>query len=159
MAEEPPALLGAQRRPLAADDRELLGGGRLGGPGQHAQLLAEQPVHQVGAGVPAAGEDLGGLEPVIELAAGDVGNRGPDRAFQNDPLLVAGDAALLAPVTVVLDDHHRLVPRGRNLDAEEMRAEFVRRAEVHGPGPSPLTARHPLVCSSMPSFSAKSLRS
>ena len=77
--EEPPALLGAQRRPLAADDGNLLLGRRLRGPGEHAELLAEQPVHQVGAGVPAAGEDLGGLESVVELAAGDVGDGRPDR--------------------------------------------------------------------------------
>ena len=128
--EEPPALLGPQRRPLAADDRELLVVGRLGRPGEHAQLLAEQPVHQVRAGVPAAGEHLGGLEAVVELAAGDVGDRRPDRALEHDPLLVARDAALLAAVAVVLDDDDRLVPRGRDLDAEEMRAELVRRAEV-----------------------------
>ena len=53
--EEPPALLGPKRRPLAADDGKLLVVRRLGGPGEHAQLFAEQTIHEVRAGVPAAG--------------------------------------------------------------------------------------------------------
>ena len=101
---------------------------------------------------------LGGLEPVVELAAGDVGDRRPDRAVEHDPLLVARDAALLAPVAVVLDDDDRLVPRRRNLDPEEMRAELVRRAEVDGRGLVAHCSTSP-ACSSMPSFPAKSLRS
>ena len=70
--EEPPALLGTERRPLAADDWNLLVVRRLGGPGEHAQFLAEQPIHEIRAGVPATGGHLGGLEAIVELAAGDV---------------------------------------------------------------------------------------
>ena len=52
--KEPPAFLGTQRRPLAADDRDLLLARGLGGPGKHAQLFAEQPIHEISARVPPA---------------------------------------------------------------------------------------------------------
>ena len=105
------------------------------------------------------GGDLGGLEPVVELAPGDVGNRGPDRARQDDALLVARDAALLAAVAVVLDDHHRL----RSARPESRRGRDGRRTSSGAPKSTVLeVVAHCSTspgCSSMPSFSAKSLRS
>ena len=52
----------------------------------------------------------------------------------------------------------RLSPRRRDLDAEHVSAELIRRTEVNGLSFS-LIARHLPACSSIPSFSAKSFRS
>lgn len=50
-----------------------------------------------------------GLEPQVQLAAGGIGDGGPDRTGEQDALFGLGNAALLAAVAVVLDDQDRLV--------------------------------------------------
>ena len=51
--KEPPSLLGAECSPLAADDGQLIGIGRFGGPGENAKLLAKEAIHEIGSGMPA----------------------------------------------------------------------------------------------------------
>src|SRR5258706_8314778 len=71
-SEEPPPLLWTKRRPLAANDWNLLVVCGLGSPCEHRQLFAQQPVHEIGACVPAARQHLGRFEAIVELASGDV---------------------------------------------------------------------------------------
>ena len=121
--EEPPAFLGAECGPFAANHGNLLVIGRLGGPGEDAEFLAEETLHEIGAGMPATDRDPGGLEPIVELAAGDLGNAGPDGAGQDDALLVTRDAALKAAIPVILDEANRFGAGSGNLDAEDVRTE------------------------------------
>src|SRR5439155_25507150 len=64
--EEPPAFLRAERCPLAANHGNLLVIGRLGCPGEDAEFLAEETLHEIDAGMPAADRDPSGLEPIVE---------------------------------------------------------------------------------------------
>jgi hypothetical protein len=75
--------------------------------------------------VPPAGEHLGGLEAIVELAAGSIRDRRPDWARERNPPFVARDTALLASKAVVLYDDDRIVPRLRDLDAEEMSTAII----------------------------------
>src|SRR5438128_3983762 len=74
--EEPPAFLGAERGPLAANHGNLLVIGRLGGPGEDAEFLAEETLHEIGANMPATNGNPGGLEPIVESASSNLGNAG-----------------------------------------------------------------------------------
>src|SRR2546422_495045 len=76
--EEPPALLGTERGPFAANHRKLVVVGRPGRPGEDAEFLPEQAIYKVGARAPAPGCDFGSLKPIVELAPGDVRDAGPD---------------------------------------------------------------------------------
>src|SRR6185437_5521022 len=51
-AEKPPALLWAQRNPVAHGERNALSFNMLHRPGEHAQLLAQKPIHRVVAHLP-----------------------------------------------------------------------------------------------------------
>src|SRR5262245_55165568 len=104
---------------------------RLGCPGKDAEILAEETLHEIGAGMPATARDLGGLEPIIERVPGNLGNAGPDCARQNDALLVTGDAVLKATIPINLDDADRFGASRRNLDTEDVRTELLRRTEIH----------------------------
>src|SRR2546423_1504990 len=64
--EEPPAFLRAKRGPLATNHGNLLVIGRFGGPGEDAEFLAEETLHEIGAGMPATNRDPGGFEPSVE---------------------------------------------------------------------------------------------
>src|SRR5215831_1342603 len=90
--EEPPAFLGAERGPLTANHRNLLVIGRLGCPGEDAEFLAEETLHEIGAGMPPTDRELGSLEPIVERTPGAFGNAGPDGAGQNDAFFIARDA-------------------------------------------------------------------
>src|SRR6266571_4240245 len=72
--EEPPAFFRAERGPLAANHGNLLVIGRLSGPGEDTEFLAEETLHEIGAGMPATDRDPGGLEPIVERAPGALGN-------------------------------------------------------------------------------------
>src|SRR5207253_5018227 len=95
------------------------------------EFLAEEALHEISAGMPAAGGNLGGLETAIELVAGNLSNARPDGAGQDDALFVARDAVLEATIPVILYDADRFGAGGRNLDAEDVCTELLRRAEIH----------------------------
>src|SRR5512137_491554 len=80
--------------------------------------------------MPPARQDLRGLKAIVELAAGNIGNAGPDAARQHHAFLVARNPGLMAAVAVILDDQHRLGPGRWNLNAKNMGAKLLWRAEV-----------------------------
>src|SRR5436309_15729479 len=86
--EEPPAFLGAERGPLTTNHGDLLVFGRLGGPGEDTELLAEETLHEIGAGMPPTDRDPGGLEPIAECSSGNLVNARPVGAGHNAVLLV-----------------------------------------------------------------------
>src|SRR5216110_2869833 len=109
--------------------------------------------------MPTAGQHFCGLESVVKLATGDVGNAGPGGVSKNDALFIARDTTFQAAIAEVFNHADRFITCRWDFDPEKMRAEFFRRAEIHG-------LEHLLShCStspswrSKPSFSAKSLRS
>src|SRR5262245_49344669 len=129
--EEPPAFLRAERGPLAANHGELFVIGCLSGPGEDAEFLAEETLHEIDAGMPATDRDLGGLESIIERAPGTLSNARPDEARQNDALFVTRDAILKTTIPVILDDTDRFGAGGGDLDAEDVRTELLRCTEIH----------------------------
>src|SRR5262245_40732090 len=156
--EEPPAFLRAERGPLAANHGELLVIGRLGGPGEDAEFLAEETLHEIGASMPATDRDPGGLESIVECVSGALGNAGPDGARQNDAILVTRDAIFKATIPIILDDMDRCGAGGGDLDAEDVRTKLLRCTEIHELDLLGHCSTSP-VWSSMPSLSANCLRS
>src|SRR5215813_5273635 len=124
--EEPPAFLRAERGPLAANHENLFVIGRLGGPGEDAEFLAEETLHEIGAGMPPTDRDPGGLESIVERVSGALGNAGPDGARQNDALLVTRDTVLKAMIPVILNDANRFSAGRGDLDTEDVRTELLR---------------------------------
>src|SRR5215831_18342592 len=156
--EEPPAFLRAERGPLAANHRKLILIGRLGCPGENAEFLAEETLHEIGASMPPTNRDPGGLEPIVERAPGALGNAGPDGARQDDALLVTRDTVLKATIPVVLNDTDRFGAGGGDLDAEDVHAKLPRCTEIHELDFLGHCSTSP-VWSSMPSLSANCLKS
>ena len=124
----------------------------------NTQLFAEKSVDQIGASVPTPGEHLCGFKPIVKLTPSDLRDGRPDRSLERDPLFITRDTPFFTPIPVVLDDHDRLFPRGRNLDAENVLTECGRRTEVNRLGLLAHCSTSPC-CNSIPSLLAKSLRS
>src|SRR5262249_27337592 len=154
--KQPPALLWAERRPLAADDRGLISTCGLRRPRQDTEFLADQALDQVRACVPAASGMLGGLQALVEVASRRIGDGRPDGALHDCPRLVR-QPGVLAEEAEVLNDEDRVLAGGGYLDAEQMFAIGSGRAEVNGlgrlGGDLRAVATH---CSTSPGRSSKS---
>src|SRR6185437_322600 len=104
-AEEPPALLWAQRNPIAHGERNALRFNMLHRPSEHTQLLAQKPIHRVVAHLPRTRLQAVGREASVERTL----DFGTDRAPARPVELHAFDYSRFGTGSLqakVLADHH-----------------------------------------------------